>query len=148
MEHALNGMQVEQEEEFLTNTLQKRLEKVRGSRNDQPPPRGAGSALVVALARSSLQTQLPVGAHTQKGVTACGQSLHPAAICNGVHRMRDAVRPVSCQLQLTKEKVDLENRLTAEQEYIMNKLQAQLEMLAREKGNLQKVPAYVYTSAS
>jgi hypothetical protein len=51
------------------------------------------------------------------------------------------LRRVACvrQLQLAKEKVDLENRLTAEQEYIMNKLQAQLEMLAREKLNLQKV---------
>ncbi len=39
---------------------------------------------------------------------------------------------------LNKEKVDLENQLEAEQEYVVNKLQKQLEGLAKEKMHLQQ----------
>ena len=42
------------------------------------------------------------------------------------------------QTRLNREKVDLENQLEAEQEYIVNKLQKQVERLAKEKGALQQ----------
>ena len=42
------------------------------------------------------------------------------------------------QAALNKEKVDLENQLEAEQEYVVNKLQKQLEGLAKEKLHLQQ----------
>lgn len=38
---------------------------------------------------------------------------------------------------LTKQKVDLENQLEAEQEYIVNKLHKQVEELKKEKTDLQ-----------
>lgn len=40
------------------------------------------------------------------------------------------------QLRLNREKVDLENQLEAEQEYIVNKLQKQVDRLAKEKAAL------------
>ena len=40
--------------------------------------------------------------------------------------------------QLAKQKVDLENQLEAEQEYIVNKLSKQVEDLKKEKGCLQE----------
>lgn len=45
------------------------------------------------------------------------------------------------QATLNKEKVDLENQLEAEQEYIVNKLQKQLEGLGKEKIHLQQEKA-------
>lgn len=39
---------------------------------------------------------------------------------------------------LTKQKVDLENQLEAEQEYIVNKLHKQVEELKKEKWDLQE----------
>jgi hypothetical protein len=45
------------------------------------------------------------------------------------------------QLRLNQEKVDLENQLEAEQEYIVNKLQKQVDGLAKEKAHLQQEKA-------
>jgi len=45
------------------------------------------------------------------------------------------------QQRLNQEKVDLENQLEAEQEYIVNKLQKQVDGLAKEKANLQQEKA-------
>ena len=42
------------------------------------------------------------------------------------------------QAALNKEKVDLENQLEAEQEYVVNKLQKQLDSLGKEKSHLQQ----------
>lgn len=44
-----------------------------------------------------------------------------------------ALSPLAC-----RDKIDLENHLEAEQEYIMNKLQTQVDKLATEKGGLHK----------
>jgi coiled-coil domain-containing protein 6 len=40
-------------------------------------------------------------------------------------------------VQLAKEKIDLENRLEAEEEYIVNKLQSQLNNIMSEKAYVQ-----------
>ena len=76
-------MQVEQEEEYLTNTLQKRLNQVTFI--------------------SAEQEQF-------------GTHHHPFFL-----------------KQLQKEKVDLENALEQEQEYIVNKLQKQLDSLRAQQ---------------
>lgn len=77
-------MQVEQEEEYLTNTLQKRLNQV-------------------------------------------GFSSRGTRIIRTHHHREPPF------LQLQKEKIDLENALEQEQEYIVNKLQKQLDSLRAQQ---------------
>ena len=55
-----------------------------------------------------------------------------------INRLLQLEELKSQQATLNKEKVDLENQLEAEQEYIVNKLQKQLESLAKEKLHLQQ----------
>ncbi|CAD7705261.1 unnamed protein product [Ostreobium quekettii] len=92
--------EVEQEEEFLTNTLQKRLEKITKEKVD-------------------LENQLEV---EQEYI---------------VNKLQKQLEHLNCEKnKLTKEKIDLENQLEAEQEYIVNKLQKQVRQLGREKAGL------------
>lgn len=93
--------EVEQEEEFLTNTLQKRLEKLNKEKVDLENQLEAEQEYIV----NKLQKQLEHLTNERK--------------------------------KLTHEKVDLENQLEAEQEYIVNKLQKQVEQLDLEKRKLQ-----------
>eukprot|EP00899_Mesostigma_viride_P019001 jgi/Mesvir1/27101/Mv20783-RA.1 len=97
--------EVEQEEEFLTNTLQKRLEKLNQEKADLENRLEAEQEYIV----NKLQKQL-------------GQLSEEKA-------------------KLNREKVDLENQLEAEQEYIVNKLQQQVEDIGREKAKLTKEKA-------
>lgn len=94
--------EVEREEEFLTNTLQKKLEKLTREKIDLENKLEAEQEYIVNKLRKQLE-QLTVE-----------------------------------RSKLHREKIDLENQLEAEQEYIMNKLQKQVEKLASEKRSLQK----------
>lgn len=94
--------EVEREEEFLTNTLQKKLEKLTKEKVDLENKLEAEQEYIVNKLRKQLE-QLSIE-----------------------------------KTKLHREKIDLENQLEAEQEYIMNKLQKQVEKLASEKRSLQK----------
>lgn len=94
--------EVEQEEEFLTNTLQKRLEKITKEKVE-------------------LENQLEV---EQEYI---------------VNKLRKQLEHLNAEKnKLTREKIDLENQLEAEQEYIVNKLQKQVAKLGTDKSSLQR----------
>lgn len=95
-------MRVEQEEEFLTNSLQKRLDRVMREKAD----------LEAQMAREKEQA-------SQSG--------------NLEKRLCDMAEE---RARLVAEKVELERQLEAEQEYIVNKLQKQTMGLAKEKDHL------------
>lgn len=94
--------EVEQEEEYLTNNLQKRLEKLNREKGD-------------------LENKL---------------EMEQEYITNRLQKKLDELTSEKLKLQL--EKVNLENQLEAEQEYIVHKLQKQVEKLASEKRGLQR----------
>jgi coiled-coil domain-containing protein 6 len=97
--------EVEHEEEYLVNTLQKRLQKLNGEKVD-------------------LENQL---------------EMEQEYIVNKLQKTLEELKQQ--QQRLNQEKVDLENQLEAEQEYIVNKLQKQVDGLAKEKANLQQEKA-------
>lgn len=97
--------EVEHEEEYLVNTLQKRLEKLNGE-------------------KVNLENQL---------------EMEQEYIVNKLQKTLEELKQQ--QLRLNQEKVDLENQLEAEQEYIVNKLQKQVDGLAKEKAHLQQEKA-------
>lgn len=108
-------LQVEVEEEFLTNTLQKKLEKVGVSAG-----RHAAHQTVVSVGlwwsnnRSCASHSYPVyssGSNIYWQHASYIGRFCPDGLCRN-----------ACAIQLNKEKVDLENRLEAEQEYVVNKL--------------------------
>ncbi|GIL88171.1 hypothetical protein Vretimale_14088 [Volvox reticuliferus] len=104
-EKAVLASEVAQEEEFLANTLQKRLEKLAKEKVD-------------------LENRLEA---EQEYV---------------VNKLRKAIDQLSVEKnKLMCEKVELENQLECEQEYILNRLQKQVDKLASDKLALQKEKA-------
>lgn len=94
--------EVEQEEEYLVNNLQKRLTEVTREKIDLERRLEAEQEYIVNKLQAKLQE---LGRERNK---------------------------------LNLEKAELENTLEAEQEFIANRLQMQVERLAAEKRNLQK----------
>ncbi|KAG2447788.1 hypothetical protein HYH02_007245 [Chlamydomonas schloesseri] len=104
-EKAVLASEVAQEEEFLANTLQKRLDKLAKEKVD-------------------LENRLEA---EQEYV---------------VNKLRKAIEQLSVEKsKLMSEKVELENQLECEQEYILNRLQKQVDKLASDKLSLQKEKA-------
>ncbi|KXZ43712.1 hypothetical protein GPECTOR_82g246 [Gonium pectorale] len=111
-EKAVLASEVAQEEEFLTNTLQKRLEKLAKEKVD-------------------LENRLEA---EQEYV---------------VNKLRKAIEQLSVEKnKLMCEKVELENQLECEQEYILNRLQKQVDKLASDKVSLQKEKAELQRTVS
>lgn len=139
--------QVEQEEEFLTNTLQKKLEKVQALPVNLASPTyhlsqmssGFCGGLLdmrkedhsVANCSQPVIAEGPVmcctwptpGLHVKTAANQCTLCRLPSCICFLVPCVHSLVL---CGLQLIKEKVDLESRLETEQEYVVNKLMKQV----------------------
>ncbi|PNH04551.1 Coiled-coil domain-containing protein 6 [Tetrabaena socialis] len=111
-EKAVLASEVAQEEEFLTNTLQKRLDKLTKEKVDLENRLEAEQEYVVNKLRKSIE-QLSV----EKNKLMC-------------------------------EKVELENQLECEQEYILNRLQKQVDKLASDKLSLQKEKAELQRTVS
>ncbi|GLC44823.1 hypothetical protein PLESTB_001210100 [Pleodorina starrii] len=111
-EKAVLASEVAQEEEFLANTLQKRLEKLTKEKVD-------------------LENRLEA---EQEYV---------------VNKLRKAIDQLSVEKnKLMCEKVELENQLECEQEYILNRLQKQVDKLASDKLSLQKEKADLQRTVS
>lgn len=107
-------LQVEVEEEFLTNTLQKKLEKV-GQFRGWP-------LLVIYVLTEGWHRSCPVVRVPAVVLFTVQLLLSATSMWCGVTVLSCCgVCCLSCA-QLNKEKVDLENRLEAEQEYVVNKL--------------------------
>jgi hypothetical protein len=110
-------LQVEVEEEFLTNTLQKKLEKVRtllqaGMKRTSAICNWWSTSRIAA----SLATMYTAAAAAAPPLATMTMTSFAAAFSKAVSCCN------ACVAQLNKEKVDLENRLEAEQEYVVNKL--------------------------
>jgi hypothetical protein len=136
-------VQVEQEEEFLTNTLQKKLEKVTRHGNCQQLAQRAAIAcffLCCAWCRSHCkQCWSPGVAVGWQHPYQCGICSTIPQPCKATYGLLSLVTGLRCASHLTcccavhmyilcilqqliKEKVDLESRLETEQEYVVNKL--------------------------
>ena len=114
-------MRVEQEEEFLTNALQKRLDRVMREKHE----------LEVQMAMVTMQ-------HSRGGdeKTAHMSPSAPADRSEDELRLRQEELE-SERARLVKEKVDLERALETEQEAIVNKLTKQTSGLRAEKESLR-----------
>jgi hypothetical protein len=113
-------LQVEVEEEFLTNTLQKKLEKVGCDMQLLPCQHKQHRMLQAVFIVIPSSADVP-----DQPATTCAVNFY---VCFLGSVRRGCVLKITCSyvhpscLQLNKEKVDLENRLEAEQEYVVNKL--------------------------
>lgn len=106
-------LQVEVEEEFLTNTLQKKLEKVGVSAGRQACC-APNSSISWPLVEQQQELRQPV--------YSSGSNIYWQHVSYIGRFCPDGLCRNACAIQLNKEKVDLENRLEAEQEYVVNKL--------------------------
>ena len=112
-------MRVEQEEEFLTNALQKRLDRVMREKHE----------LEVQMAMVTMQ-------HSRGGDEKTSASRSPTRLSEDELRLRQEELE-SERARLVKEKVDLERALETEQEAIVNKLTKQTSGLRAEKDSLR-----------
>lgn len=120
--------EVEQEEEYLVNNLQKRMDKLHLEKQELE------KTLEQQRRKVSLDCPLPPQLHCL-GHRGLSQPHQCAERC-----MRHAAQVEELRLEqvkMSREKEVIENQLEAEQEYIVNKLQKQAMGLAAEKQALQ-----------
>ncbi|GAX84657.1 hypothetical protein CEUSTIGMA_g12078.t1 [Chlamydomonas eustigma] len=116
-------LQLEQEEEAITNKLMKRLDQLRKEKLEMEAEE--------EVLTQTVERRLELASQEQE------------AIVGKLHKQLEQLK--SEKAKLHSEKIALENHLEAEQEFIMNKLNKQVEKtrvekmnLAKEKSDLQK----------
>ena len=114
-------MRVEQEEEFLTNALQKRLDRVLREKQE----------LEVQMALVTMQHD----SRDEETNAAASPAAAPSRSEDELRRRQEELEAE--RARLVKEKVDLERALEAEQEAIVNKLTKQTSGLRLEKDSLR-----------
>lgn len=151
--------QVEQEEEFITNHLFKRLEHLQEEKQNLATEVERQESYLV----NTLQKRLESAAAEKCGLEGQLQELgsekeglrlrlhrsaqEKAALENEleyeqeyiVNKLQKKLAELTQEKKaLSREKVDLEAQLEREQEYIVNKLRKQVDRLGREKGELSR----------
>jgi coiled-coil domain-containing protein 6 len=126
--------QVEQEEEYITNKLMKRLEQLKNEKQVLVNEVEQEEEYLVNNLHKRLEKL-----NTEKVDLENRLEVEQEYIVNKLQKKLDELSQEKSKLNL--EKVNLENQLEAEQEYIVNKLQKQVERLGKEKRALQKEKA-------
>jgi coiled-coil domain-containing protein 6 len=122
--------QVEQEEEFITNKLMKRLEQLKKEKQTLATEVEQEEEYLV----NTLQKRLDK-LNKEKVDLEAQLETEQEHITNQLHKKLAELTLEKHRLNL--EKINLENQLEAEQEYIVNRLQKQVSRLAQEKQSLQ-----------
>ncbi|GMH41256.1 hypothetical protein BSKO_09166 [Bryopsis sp. KO-2023] len=121
--------QVEQEEEFIINKMMKRLEDLKMEKQNLVNQVEQEEEFLTNNLQKRLEKlndeKMLLGRQLEEQESVVGKL------------QRQLIHLDAEKVKLTREKVDLENKLEAEQEYIVNKLHKQVSRLDEEKRKIQ-----------